>query len=63
MNLNFMGGWMLLEVFAVIGQFRVLVLLDHLQRISERHFPVAMVMSVRLAIGRDMDELIAIAAV
>ena len=63
MNLNFMRGWMLLEVFAVIGQFRLLVLVDHLQRKSERHFPVVMVMSVGLAIGRDMDELIAIAAV
>src|SRR5262245_45487130 len=62
-DLHFMLWRMLLEVLAIISQFRDIVFLDLLQRVSQRHFTMAMVMPVRLAIRRKMNQLFPIAVV
>ena len=63
MKLDLMGGWMFFQVFAVVGKPSPFIIFDGFERVTERHLAVTMVMAIRFAVGRDVNELIAIATV
>src|SRR6266704_305780 len=63
-DLDFVRRRMRLEILAVIRDLREVVRLDIMQRVSQCHFAVTMMMSIGLTVGRNVHELqpVAIAA-
>ena len=63
MNLYFVGRRMVFQVFAIIRHPSEFFGFDVLQRVSQSHFAVAMMMSIGFTIGCDVNELVVIAPV
>jgi len=54
---------MFFQVFAVDREFGKVVLLDEMQRVSQRHFTVGMMVAVRFPVGCDMNQLVPLARI
>ncbi len=56
-DLGPVGGWIPVQVLGVVGEPREPFRLDVLQRVTQSHVAVGMMMPVRLPVGGDRDEL------
>ena len=54
---------MLFEKFSVVGKLGDSALVDFVEGITQSHFAIVMVVAITLAIGRDVDELVALTCV
>ena len=55
---RFVPGRMFFQVLRVIGQPHLVAVFHAVQRIGERHFTIAMMMPVRLAVRCDVNQLL-----
>src|SRR5437899_9432341 len=62
-NLHLMSRRMLFEVLAVNGEPGNIAAFDVVQCISQSHFPLAMMVTLGFAVGRDVHQLIRLAPV
>src|SRR4249920_1337279 len=62
-DLDVMPRRMLFEKFSVVGKLGDSALVDLVEGITQSHFAIVMVVAITLAIGRDVDELVALTGV
>jgi hypothetical protein len=62
-DLDVMPRRMLFEKFSVVCKLRDSALVDFVEGITQSHFAIVMVVAITLAIGRDVDELVALTCV
>ena len=59
MNQNLVGSGRMIEKLSVIGDLGKLAGLNVVERVGKRHFAIGMVMTVGLAVGGDVHQLVA----